>query len=122
MFKLVISDTVKFKVKLSVNDAGVSKEFPFWLEGRRIGLEQLKAEIAENGEMKVGDFHAKACRDNLTGWSDQRLVIGDDGQPAPFGPEALDCLLNLPGALSVIHSAYMEAIAASGGTAGRAKN
>ena len=122
MYKLVISDTVKFQIKLSVNDAGTKKDFPMWIEGKRIGVDQLKADIDENGELKVMDFHTKVCRANLTGWADQRLVIGEDGQPAAFGPEALDCLLGLTGAVGVIHGAYMEAIVASGGTAGRAKN
>jgi hypothetical protein len=122
MYKLVISDTVKFQVKLSVNDAGVKKEFSLWLEGKRLDMDHLKADLDENGDMKVMDFHAKVCRDNLTGWSDQRLVVGDDGQPAAFSAEALDCLLSLTGAVGVIHGAYMDAIVTSGGTAGRAKN
>lgn len=122
MFKLVISDTVKFQVKLHVNDAGVKKDFHFWLEGKRLDVDHLKADLDENGEMKVMDFHAKVCRDNLTGWSDQRLVVGENGQPAPFSAEALDCLLSLTGAAGLIHTAYMEAVVASGGTPGRAKN
>ena len=122
MFKLVISNTVKFQVKLSVNDAGVKKEFSLWLEGKRIGVEALKTNLEENGDLRVLDFQIKACRDNLTGWSDQRLVVGEDDQPVDFSPAALDVLLSIAGAASVIHGAYMEALAASDGKAGRAKN
>ncbi len=122
MYKLTISDTVKFKVKLTVNDAGVSKEFPFWLEAKRLDVDHIKADLDQHGEMKLMDFHAKVCRDNITGWQDQRLVVGDDGQPAPFSAEALECMLGLTGAVGIIHAAYMDAIVASGGTAGRAKN
>lgn len=122
MYKLVISDTVKFKVKLTVNDAGVTKEFPFWLEGRRLDVDHIKADIADAGDMKLMDFHSKVCRDNLTGWQDQRLVVDQDGNPAPFSAEALDAVLGLTGAVGIIHAAYMDAIVATNGTAGRAKN
>lgn len=122
MYKLVISDTVQFPVKLTVNDAGVTKEFPMRLDGRRIDVDDLRHSIEEHGDMKLMDFHAKVCRENLTGWSQQRLVVDAEDNPAPFGPEALECLLKLPGAVSVIHGAYMDAIVASNGTAGRAKN
>jgi len=122
MFKLIISDTVKFPVKLSVNDAGVKKEFSFQLEGQRLDMDALKAQLDENGEMKLSDFHAKVCRDHLTGWSDQRLVVDADGQPAAFSLEALECLMGLPGAVGVLHGAYMDAIVVASGTGGRAKN
>ncbi len=121
-YKLVISDTVKFQVKLSVNDAGVKKDFSLWLEGRRLDMGHLKADLEDNGEMKLMDFHAKVCRDNLSGWSDQRLVVDAEGQPAPFSAEALECLLGLTGAVGVIHGAYMDAVVAADGKAGRAKN
>lgn len=122
MYKLVISDTVKFQVKLSVNDAGVTKEFPLRLEGKRLDMARLKSDLQENGDMKLADYHAKVCSDNITGWAEQRLVVDSDGNPASFGPEALQCLLSLPGAVGVIHGAYMDAIVASSGAAGRAKN
>ena len=122
MYKLVISDTVEFPVKLTINDAGVIKEFPLRLEAKRRDMEQLKAELEDNGHMTIADYHQKVCRDSLTGWSQQRLVVDAEGQPAPFGPDALDCVLGLPGAASLIHGAYMEAITASTGAAGRAKN
>ena len=121
-YKLVISDTVKFQVKLSVNDAGVKKDFCLWLEGRRLDMGHLRADLDEHGEMKLMDFHAKVCRDNLSGWSDQRLVVDAEGQPAPFSAEALECLLGLTGAVGVIHGAYMDAVVAADGKAGRAKN
>lgn len=121
-YRLCISDTVKFQVKLSVNDAGTKKDFSLWLDAQRVSLDTLQANIEEHGEMKLIDFQRKVCRDNVTGWNDQRLVVGDDGQPASYSESALDLVLGLPGAPGLIHAAYMEAIAASAGAAGRAKN
>lgn len=120
--RLCISDTVKFQVRLSVNDAGTKKDFSLWFDANRVSLDALQANIEEHGEMKLVDFQRKVCRDNITGWADQRLVVDDDGQPAAFSAPALDLVLGLPGAVPLIHGAYMEAIAASAGAAGRAKN
>lgn len=122
MFKLVISDTVQFPVKLSINDGGIIKDFSFRFEGRRLDMDRLQKELTENGDMKVVDYHTKICRENLTGWAEQRLVMGADGNPAPYTPEALDLVFSVPGAVAVIHGAYMDAIATSSGRAGRAKN
>jgi len=121
-YRLRISDTVKFQVKLSVNDAGTKKDFSLWLDAQRVSLDTLQANIEEHGEMKLVEFQRKACRDNITGWADQRLVVDEDDQPAAFSAQALDLVLGLPGAVPLIHAAYMEAIAASAGAAGRAKN
>jgi len=121
-YKLAISNVVKFQVKLSVNDEGVKKDFSMFLEGNRVTIEALQNNLEENGEMKVVDFQRKVCRDNLTAWYDQRLVIGEDGRPAEFSTEGLDLMMGLPGAVAVIHAAYLEAITASAGTVGRLKN
>lgn len=122
MYKLVISDTVKFQVKLTVNDAGTKKEFPMWIEAKRLDVNAIKADIADSGDLKLMDFHSKVCRENVTGWQDQRLVVDQDGNPAPFSLEALEIVLGLTGAVGIIHAAYMDAVVATSGMAGRAKN
>lgn len=121
-YKLAISDTVHFQIKLSLNDAGVKRDFSLWLEANRVSVETLQANIEEHGEMKVVDFQRKVCRDNITGWRDQRLVLEEDGKPAPFSAEALDLMLSVPGAVQVTHGAYLEAITAAAGPVGRLKN
>lgn len=121
-YKLAISDVVNFQIKLSLNDAGTKRDFSIWLEANRVSVQTLQANLEENGEMKVVDFQRKACRDNITGWRDQRLVLTEDGSPAPFSPEALDLMLSVPGAVQVTHGAYLEAITAAAGTVGRLKN
>lgn len=121
-YKLAISDIVKFQVKLTVNDAGVKKDFSLWLEANRIDLETMETNLEERGDLKVVDFQRKTLRENLTNWSDQRLVLDQNNHPADFSPEARDLMLNLAGAVPVIHAAYMDAIAASAGPVGRLKN
>lgn len=122
MYKLVISDTVEFPVKLSINDAGVTKEFPIRFEAKRVDVDTLRSTIDDHPADKLVDLQLRICRDNLTGWKDQRLVIDDNNQPAPFSADALECVLGITGAAAVIHTAYINAIVASSGTAGRAKN
>lgn len=120
--KLAISDIVKFQVKLSLNDAGVKKEFSLWLEANRISLSAMESNLEERGDLKVVDFQRKTLRENLIGWNDQRLVLDQDDRPCDFSPEACDVLLDVAGAVPVIHASYMDAVVASGGTAGRLKN
>jgi len=122
MYKLVISDTVEFPVKLSINDAGITKEFPIRFEAKRVDVDTLRSTIDDHPADKLVDLQLRICRDNLTGWKDQRLVIDDNNQPAPFSADALECVLGITGAAAVIHTAYINAIVASSGTAGRAKN
>lgn len=121
-YKLAISDIVTFQVRLSVNDAGVKKDFSFWFDARRQESRRLNDELEEHGKMIANDFHAKVCRENLTDWRDQRLVVGEDGQGVAFAPEALELVLGLPGAATLIHRSYIDAIVASESKAGRAKN
>lgn len=122
MFKLAISDTIRFQVRLSVNDAGVKKEFSFWLDGRRADMALLKSELETHGESTLASFHAHVCKAQLAGWSDQRIILNEDDTPAAFTPDSLALLLSLPGAASVMHDAYMGALFASAGKEGRAKN
>ena len=122
MFKVAIGNTVRFQIKIGINDKGVKRDFSLWLEGKRVSVDDLKANMEENGDMKVIDFQIKVCRDNLTGWSDQRLVLGEDDQPVDFSLAALDLMLNMTGVAPVIHSAYMAAVEVSDEKAGRAKN
>lgn len=122
MYKLVISDTVKFQVKLTLNDAGTDQEFPLLLVAQRIDLAKIRADIEEHGAMPLVDYQTKVCRENVTGWQDQRLVVDQDGNPAPFSPEAFDAVIGIPGVAGIIYPAYMESLVVNSGTAGRAKN
>lgn len=120
--RLAISDIVKFQIKLSINDAGVKKDFPVWLIANRVSVETLQAKIEQDGELKVHDFQRKVCLENITDWQDQRLVLNDDNTPAPFSQDGLALMLSVPGAVGITHAAYLEAVTASAGPVGRLKN
>lgn len=118
MYKLIISDTVEFPVKLSVNDAGVRKDFSLRLQAARLSQEAVSGTFSSEPDLSTADF----LRRHVHGWKDQRLVVDEAGAPAPFGTEAFDALLGLAGAAGVIFAAYMEALYQSAGAGGRAKN
>jgi hypothetical protein len=105
-----------------VLDGNVKKDFSFTFEARRESEEHIRKTYEADGEMKLSAFHAARCREGITGWSDQRLVLNQDDKPAPFSPEGLDLVLSIPGASTVIYNAWMEAVVVSSGLAGRAKN
>lgn len=117
-YKLIVSDTVEFPVKLSVNDAGVKKEFSLRLAAKRLTQDEVSSTFADSPDLSTADF----LRRHVSGWREQRLVVDEGGQAAPFSAEAFEVLLSLFGAAAVIFSAYMEALAQAAGVGGRAKN
>ena len=103
MFTLAVEDTVEVPVKFTLKAKSVAKLFAFTLTATRLAQDEITARL-EDKEKKVKDFMA----DVVTDWSGQRLVLGDDGAPAAFSPEALDALLNVAGVASVCFSAYFK--------------
>lgn len=123
MFKLAIANVIQFPVSLTVLDGSTSKSFSFTLTAVRPTEPQLRAAFENEGTKKVAEFHADRCRQWLTGWQDQSLVMDSTtGNPAAFSAEALDCVMSLPGASTVLFNALMEAASASLGMQARAKN
>lgn len=118
MFKLAISDTVEFPVRLAFNDAGTRREFTLKLQGKRLAQADIAATFRDEPDLSTDDF----LRRHLTGWADQRLVVNDDGSPAAFGAEALGVLLGAMGAAGLIFAAYLEAVGQAATAGGRAKN
>lgn len=49
----------------------------------------------------------------IEGWRDQQLVIGEDGIPAEFEPDAFAAMLGVTGAAQVIYQAYLKALLAA---------
>ena len=80
MYKLVISDTVKFQVKLSVNDAGVKKEFSLWLEGKRLDMDQSYYECGLMAIVKAG---IEGAGGNLTKKTFQEAIFKKKDFEAP---------------------------------------
>lgn len=118
MYKLAVSNTVEFPVKLSVNDAGTRRDFTPRLQGQRLDQDAIAATFRDEPDLSTADF----LRRHLTGWADQRIVLNEDGTPADFNADALGVLLGIVGATPLIFTAYMEAIGQAATPAGRAKN
>ena len=110
-FKLVIADVVQVPVKATINDGGRPVTFSFTVTAPRLPLDEFRA-LADgaNAAESLDDFLMR----KLTGWSGQKLVIDESGQPAAFSPEALRCMLDLVGMAGIIFGAYLEACGAKG--------
>lgn len=89
-FKLAIGNTVQVPVRVKCNDGGAERVFEFRLACQRLTAEELKARM-ENQTVTTADI----IREVAKGWDGQQLVVLESGEPAPFGPEALDCMLGL---------------------------
>lgn len=118
-FKLNVSNTVEFPVRIVLNDAGKTRVFAFTLMGKRIPQDQLLEELRRE-DQRIGAF----LQTRLTGWRGQTLVVVDDGRdpddytPADFSPEALAAMLGITGTSELIFEAYLSA----NGVQGKEKN
>ncbi len=108
MFKLAIKNTAQVKVKFNMKDKGVDRLFAFTLDCTRLEQEAIAERLA-NKESTVMEF----MRDLVTDWSGQLLVLLADDTPAPWSPEALGVLLNVPGVANVIFTAYLKDVGAT---------
>lgn len=103
MYTLAIEDTVELQVKLTVKVKSVAKLFSFTITATRMAQSEIEARVLDK-ENKVGDFLAEV----ITGWSGQRLVLADNGEPADFSADALRALLDVAGVANVIFSVYLR--------------
>ncbi len=107
-FKLAIGNIVQVPVKLTMKEGAVNRSFAFTLTANRKTPEETEA----LGDVNIKDF----LLDNVTDWSDQRLVLTENDEPAAFSRDAFDYMLKLPGVLGVVWVAYQRE------TAGKEKN
>ncbi|MBV5277125.1 hypothetical protein JZU56_04855 [bacterium] len=125
MFTLAIQNTTEFSVKFTIKDGKTFKTFAFSLTAKRIDDAELSAHIRSINENIAINKRASEHGGNIetfdikgfivpliTDWIGQRLVLGADGQPAEFSPDALDALLNVSGVADVIYSAYLKEVRA----------
>lgn len=115
-FKLAIANVVEIPVRFKVQDGGTTKTHAFTLIGDRLDQQQVR-DLAKDDETTVKEL----LMQRLTGWRAQRLVLDDSDQPAPFSPEALECLLSLPGMEMVAYRGYLQALAVADTSEGREK-
>lgn len=107
MYTLAIDDTVDVPVKFTLKTGAGTKTFAFSVQATRLEQNVINDRLSET-ERKVTDFMA----DVITGWSGQRLVLGPDGQPAEFSPDALAAMFRVAGVAQVLFSAYLKESAA----------
>lgn len=105
MYKLAIEDTVEVPVKFTLKTGKVNKTFTATLTAQRLEQEDI-AERMQDAEFKYKEFLLGA--DIITGWSGQRLLLDESGEPAPFGPEALGQFLSVQGVAKVCFEAYQR--------------
>jgi hypothetical protein len=103
MFKLAIEDTVEVPVKFTLKNKGVAKLFVFSIVATRLAQDEISNRL-EDKEKKIKDFMS----DLITGWTGQRLVLDEAGEPADFSPEALEVMLNAPGVATILFNAYLK--------------
>jgi hypothetical protein len=117
-YTLVIGNALDVRVKGDVKGDRGLVNFNFTLRMNRMDIAQYRAAIKPDSEVLVKDFLAS----NTLGWEGQRLVLGEDGQPAAYSREAMDVLLSVVGMEQVIFAAYDRTLTAAATPQGRAGN
>lgn len=103
MKTLAISNTSEISVKFTLKEGSVNKLFAFTFTAVRLDQDEI-SERMDDKNKKVKDFMA----DVITGWSGQRLVLEDNGEPAAFSAEALAMMLNVMGVAGILFAAYLK--------------
>lgn len=104
--KIVVSKTLKFKVKGTFKDeAGNDQPFDFTLTCKRLDQDQINERVISRTDVVVREF----LQGVITDWSG---VLGEDGQLIPFTPEALGQLFGLPGMPMLVMRTYLAEVGA----------
>jgi hypothetical protein len=105
--KIVVSDTVGFKVKGAINDAaGVAQPFDFGLTCSRLDADQIQAKLAPGSDDRtISDFMGEL----ITGWSGVR---DPDNKEVPYSIEALRELFKIPGVAGLTLRTYIAEVGA----------
>lgn len=108
-YKLAVAPIAEFPVKLAFTDGGSQRTAEFRLQAKRMSEPELRA-VRRDTDKTTADILV----DQVVGWQDQTLVLDETGKPAAYSPEALLCLLSLPGAANVCFDNYIRAIGVEG--------
>lgn len=101
--KISVSNKVLFKVRGTMTDeAGIARVVDFDLIARRLTMEELQAELADN-DRKVTDFLYSV----VTGW---RRVLDDDDKEAPFSLDGLRELFRTVGLAQLAYKQYLAEV------------
>ena len=102
MYTLAIDNVVEVPVKFTLKVGKVNKPFNAILIARRLTREESDAMASD---LSIKDF----LLENVSGWSEQRLVLDDaTGEPAAFSRDALDAFLSVSGVLAICWNAYQR--------------
>lgn len=102
-YKLAIGQVVEFTSVMAYTDGGQACEAKVLLQAQRIDEPELRAFRSAQSQTVADVLVSK-----MVGW-EQPLVLDEAGRPAAFSPEALRCLLSLPGAANVVFADYVRA-------------
>ena len=103
---IVISDTVGFKVKGSINNAaGTPQPFDFNLTCTRLDADEIQEKLKADSEASLTDFLV----DIATGWSGVR---GADDKPMDYTEQALRQLCKIPGVAGLAFRTYLNEVGA----------
>ncbi|WP_180125673.1 hypothetical protein [Rhodoferax sp. BLA1] len=100
VYKVAVGNVVQVNVKMVIRDGAQDKLFKFTLTATR----KTQDEINEKPDVLIKDV----LLDNVTDWADQRLVLLENNEPAPFSRAAFEVMLAQPGVLAVIWQAYQR--------------
>lgn len=104
--KIVVSNTVGFKVKGSVNDEkGVAQPFHFELTCVRLNSEQIQDKLKSESEASIIDF----MLDVMEGWSGVRDA---EDKVLAYSPESFRQLCLIPGISRLIFNTYLAEVGA----------
>lgn len=100
--KIVISNTVRFKVKGTIKDeAGIDQPFDFSLTCMRLDADQIQAKLRGEGDASVIDFLCDVVED----WSG---VKDADDKALPYSEDNLRALCRIPGIASLAFRTYLS--------------
>ena len=106
MFKIAISNKVKFKVRGTIKDEnGADVPFDFTLTCQRLDTEAIRALVKDDAENSVADFLATVTED----WAG---VQDADGKPLPYTEANLRAVCKVPGIAPLAFSTYFAEVGA----------
>jgi hypothetical protein len=103
---ITVSDTVSFKVKGTINDAGgIAQPFDFKLTCNRLDADALDARVKANNDETFVDFLADVVED----WGGVR---DGENKPIAYTEDALRQLCKIAGVARVAWIAYLTEVGA----------
>jgi hypothetical protein len=104
--KIVVEDTVGFKVKGTINNAaGTPQPFDFGLTCHRLDADQIKDKLQSDSEASIVDFLTSV----VIGWNGVRDA---DNKEIPFSESGLRQLCKIAGVAGLSFRTYLTEVGA----------